>query len=256
MSAPVRDARTTAPAGQGAGAGSAPRPATAAGPDADTDTRTTGPDADTSTSTSTGTGSGTGRQAPRAAAAADPAAAPARAAVSADALRAAARHWPTGVAVLSARWDGEEHAKTVSSFTTLSLDPPLIGVALSPRSPLAAAVHASGQFAVTVLTERQELLARRFAAPGAGRSTGAFSDLPVRAEPVGGPVPAGAAAWFVAELHAELPVGDHVLLVGRVTATGTDGGRPLLHHAARYRLLGPEVPSATPTPFPTRGVGA
>ncbi|MFJ5884430.1 flavin reductase family protein [Kitasatospora cineracea] len=186
--------------------------------------------------------------------------APARPAVGPDALRAAARHWPTGVAVLSARWGGEEHAKTVSSFTTLSLDPPLIGVALSPRSPLAAAVHASGRFAVTVLTDRQEPLARRFAAPGAGRSTGAFSDLPVRAEPagapVGGPVPAGAAAWFAAELHAEVPVGDHVLLVGRVTAAGADGGRPLLHHAARYRLLGPETPPTVPTPFPTRGVGA
>ncbi|MFB7948374.1 flavin reductase family protein [Kitasatospora phosalacinea] len=182
--------------------------------------------------------------------------APVQSAVTADALRAAARHWPTGVAVLTARWGGEEHAKTVSSFTTLSLDPPLIGVALSPRSPLAAAVHGSGRFAVTVLTDRQEPLARRFATPGAGRTAGAFADLPVHPDAVGGPVPAGAAAWFAAELHAELPVGDHVLLVGRVTAVGTDGGRPLLHHAARYRLLGPETPSATSTSLPTRGVGA
>ncbi|QKW22471.1 flavin reductase [Kitasatospora sp. NA04385] len=189
--------------------------------------------------------------------------APVRTAVHPDALRAAARHWPTGVAVLTARWGGEVHAKTVSSFATLSLDPPLIGVALSPRSPLAAAAHDSGRFAVTVLTDRQEALARRFATPGAGRAAGAFADLALRtgpAGPAGPPVPAGAAAWFEAELHAELPVGDHVLLVGRVTAVGEGGGRPLLHHAARYRLLGPETPpepqTSAPTPLPFRGVGA
>ncbi|ROR37970.1 flavin reductase family protein [Kitasatospora cineracea] len=184
--------------------------------------------------------------------------APVRTAVTADALRAAARRWPTGVAVLTARWGGEEYAKTVSSFATLSLDPPLIGVALSARSPLAAAVHDSGRFAVSVLTERQETLARRFATPGAGRAAGPLPDLPVHPGAAGALVPAGCAAWFDARLHAELPVGDHVLLVGRVTAAGTDGAdaRPLLHHAARYRLLGPETPSTASTTFPTRGVGA
>ncbi|WP_052509274.1 flavin reductase family protein [Kitasatospora griseola] len=163
------------------------------------------------------------------------------------AFRSAARHWPTGVAVLTVRWAGLEHAKTVSSFATLSLDPLLIGVAVSRRSPLTAAVRAAGRFTVAVLGEHQAALARRFATPGAGRAQGGFTDLPVLDAPTAGPVPAGATAWFDARLHAELPVGDHLLLIGETLAVGEGTGRPLLHHAARYRQLGPELP---PTELP------
>ncbi|MGW4383594.1 flavin reductase family protein [Kitasatospora sp. NPDC004531] len=178
--------------------------------------------------------------------------APAHQALTAGAFRSAARHWPTGVAVLTAHWAGVEYAKTVSSFSTLSLDPLLIGVAVSHRSPLTAAVHAAGRFAVAVLDEQQDALARRFATPGAGRAVGGFADLPRQDAPAGALVPAGAAAWFDAVLHAELPVGDHLLLVGEAVAVGEGPGRPLLHHAGRYRRLGPE----TSTTHPRRGVGA
>ncbi|MFD8477953.1 flavin reductase family protein [Kitasatospora sp. NPDC059673] len=191
--------------------------------------------------------------------------APARAALTETAFRSAARHWPTGVAVLTVRWAGVEYAKTVSSFSTLSLDPPLIGVAVSPHSPLTAAVRAAGRFAVAVLGEQQAALASRFATPGAGRAIGRFTDLATLADPTGGPVPVGAPAWFDARLYAELPVGDHLLLVGEALTAGetltvgdalTAGegtGRPLLHHAARYRQLGPEI---TPTNRPAQGVDA
>ncbi|MFF0292546.1 flavin reductase family protein [Kitasatospora sp. NPDC004614] len=179
--------------------------------------------------------------------------APARAALTEAAFRSAARHWPTGVAVLTVRWAGVEYAKTVSSFSTLSLDPPLIGVAVSHRSPLTAAVRAAGHFAVTVLGEQQAALASRFATPGAGRAVGHFTDLTVLADPPDAPVPAGAPAWFDARLHAELPVGDHLLLVGEALAVGEGTDRPLLHHAARYRQLGPELPR---NDLPAQGVDA
>ncbi|KDN82205.1 flavin reductase family protein [Kitasatospora cheerisanensis] len=73
------------------------------------------------------------------------------------------------------------------------------------------------------------------------------------AAPTGSPVLAGAPAWFDARLHAELPAGDHLLLVGAALAVGEGPGLPLLHHAARYRRLGPELQS---TDVPLRGVGA
>ncbi|MFD0572427.1 flavin reductase family protein [Kitasatospora gansuensis] len=82
-----------------------------------------------------------------------------------DALRAAARHWTTGVAVLTARDGDEVFAKTVSSFTTLSLDPPLISVAVAAHSPLAAAVRKEGRYAVSVLAAGQQAVGRRFATP-------------------------------------------------------------------------------------------
>ncbi|MFF7457885.1 flavin reductase family protein [Kitasatospora sp. NPDC008115] len=152
-------------------------------------------------------------------------------------VRAAARHWTTGVAVLTARDGDEVFAKTVSSFGTLSLDPPLVSVAVAARSPLAAAVRDSGRFAVSVLSARQEAVGRRFATPGAGRALGMFTTVPMRVEATGAPVVDHCLAWFDCRLHAILPGGDHALLVGEVVAADGAPGEPLLYHDGRYRAL-------------------
>ncbi|MFI9328412.1 flavin reductase family protein [Kitasatospora sp. NPDC052868] len=172
------------------------------------------------------------------------------------AFRAAARGWSTGVAVVTTRAGDEVFAKTVSSFCTLSLDPLLVTVAVSRHSPLAAAVRGSGRFAVSVLTSRQIAVARRFAAPGAGRALGVFTAVPMRPETTGAPVLEDALAWFDCRLHGLLPGGDHTILVGRVAAagsdidtdSGTDAEEPLLYHDGQYRLL-------APAPLTSTGVG-
>ncbi|MFG3055800.1 flavin reductase family protein [Kitasatospora sp. NPDC048239] len=172
------------------------------------------------------------------------------------AFRAAARGWSTGVAVVTTRAGDEVFAKTVSSFCTLSLDPLLVTVAVSRHSPLAAAVRGSGRFAVSVLTSRQIAVARRFAAPGAGRALGVFTAVPMRPVTTGAPVLEDALAWFDCRLHGLLPGGDHTILVGRVAAAGsdieTDSGSdaedPLLYHDGQYRLL-------APAPLTSTGVG-
>lgn len=163
---------------------------------------------------------------------------------STEAFRAAARRWTTGVAVITARHGEEVFAKTVSSLCTLSLDPLLVSVAVSVRSPLAAAVRADGRFAVSVLAGHQEPLARDFAAPGAGRAPGPFTAAPMRARATGVPVLEDCLAWFDCRLHAELPGGDHAVLVGRVTAAGAVPGEPLIYHHGEYRSLAhPPIPS-------------
>ncbi|WP_431681467.1 flavin reductase family protein [Kitasatospora sp. KL5] len=163
-----------------------------------------------------------------------------------DAFRAAARRWTTGVAVLTTLAGEEVFAKTVSSFCTLSLDPLLVSAAVARHSPLVAAVRGSGRFAVSVLTDRQIAVARRFATPGAGRALGGFTAVPMRAEATGAPVLEAALAWFDCRLHGVLPGGDHAVLVGRVAAADTGHGAPLLYHDGQYRTL------AHPSP----GVGA
>ncbi|MGW1173827.1 flavin reductase family protein [Kitasatospora sp. NPDC002543] len=169
--------------------------------------------------------------------------------VSAEEFRTAARGWTSGVAVVTARAGEEVFAKTVSSFGTLSLDPPLVTVAIGRHSPLVAAVLAGGRFGVSVLTDRQAELARRFATPGAGRAPGAFTAAPMRTAATGAPLLEAALAWFDCRLHAALPGGDHTILVGRVAAASRGTGAPLLYHDGQYRLL-------APAPLTTTGVGA
>ncbi|MCU7822019.1 flavin reductase family protein [Kitasatospora sp. DSM 101779] len=159
-----------------------------------------------------------------------------------EAFRAAARHWTTGVAVLTTHTGEEVFAKTVSSFCTLSLDPLLVSVAVARHSPLVAAVRGSGRFAVSVLTARQHRVARRFATPGAGRALGSFTAVPMRAEATGAPVLEAALAWFDCRLHGVLPGGDHAVLVGRVAAADASPGEPLLYHDGQYRSLAHRSP--------------
>ncbi|MEU3463544.1 flavin reductase family protein [Streptomyces sp. NPDC006733] len=158
-------------------------------------------------------------------------------ALGADAFRAVARHWTTGVAVLTTRYGEEVFAKTVSSLSPLSLDPLLVSVAVDRRSPLVDAVRGSGRFAVSALSREQEPIARRFAAPGAGRALGFFTTAPMRAETTGAPVLEHCLAWFDCRLHSVLPGGDHAILVGQAVAASTGDGEPLLYHDGRYRSL-------------------
>ncbi|WP_457029809.1 flavin reductase family protein [Kitasatospora sp. P5_F3] len=160
-----------------------------------------------------------------------------RPAARSDALRAAARYWSTGVAVLTARSGDEVFAKTVSSFTTLSLDPPLISVAVAAHSPLATAVRTDGRYAVSVLTAGQQSVGRRFATPGAGRALGMFTTVPMHTEVTGAPVLDHCLAWFDCRLQAALPGGDHALLIGEVLAVDGRPGEPLLYHDGQYREL-------------------
>ncbi|MEU8922032.1 flavin reductase family protein [Kitasatospora sp. NPDC048545] len=174
---------------------------------------------------------------------------------AAEDFRAASRGWTSGVAVITTRTGEEVFAKTVSSFSTLSLDPLLVTVAIGRHSPLVAAVRASGHFGLSILTHRQMSVARRFATPGAGRARGAFTAVgahaavPMRTAATGAPLVEDALARFDCRLHADLPGGDHTILVGRVAAAARDDGTPLLYHDGQYRVL-------APNPLTTNGVGA
>ncbi|MEO3975564.1 flavin reductase family protein [Streptomyces sp. CAU 1734] len=171
----------------------------------------------------------------------------------AEAYLAAARLWTTGVGVLTARHGEDLFAKTVSSLCTLSLEPLLISVSVTARSPIVAAARGSARFAVSVLGTHQEPLARRFAAPGAGHALGFFTHAPMR-EDTGTPVLENSLAWFDCRLHTVLPGGDHAVLVGRVTGAHSEPGEPLLYHDGGYRTL--HTPTVNPLSGPPTGARA
>lgn len=157
-------------------------------------------------------------------------------------LRRLMSRWTTGVAVVTSRDETGPRGATTNALTSLSLDPPLVLVALDRDSNTLRAVRASGSFCVNVLAAGQDELARRFATKASGEEklAGVPHDL---AE--GMPVLHGALAWLVCALEQELAGGDHTILVGRpLEAGGDQDAQPLVFFGGRYFFSASAVSAA------------
>lgn len=117
------------------------------------------------------------------------------------------------------------HGATVSSFTSLSLDPPLVSVAFDRRSALLAEILGAGRFGVNLLGQGQDDLAVRFATRGADRFGGETAWFADR----GLPRLRDAAGWVACELERVVEAGDHLLLFGLVTDLGRTDLPPLVY---------------------------
>jgi len=156
-------------------------------------------------------------------------------ALTPQALRGALGRFATGVTLITCRGaDGAPVGLTANSFTSLSLDPPLVLWSLRRASASLPAFSAAPHFAVNVLAETQVDLSRRFASPQPDKfAEGAWG------QGVGGvPVLAGCAAVFECETHAMHTVGDHTLFIGRVLACSESAVPPLVYQGGHYHLLG------------------
>lgn len=150
------------------------------------------------------------------------------------ALRDAFGAFMTGVTIVTgADAAGAPVGLTANSFTSVSLDPPLLLVCLSGRSRSLPTIRGAGGFAVNILAENQRDLSNRFARPAENR----FEGVPWRRGPVGAPVLDGVCGWFDCRLHDEIHAGDHVILIGRVGGFGHPGGRPLGYARGDYFSL-------------------
>ncbi|NUR91882.1 MAG: flavin reductase family protein [Nonomuraea sp.] len=153
------------------------------------------------------------------------------------ALREAFGQFATGVAVVTTATAGGERAGvTVNSFTSVSLDPPLVLWCLSDRAPSAPLFLRAGRFAVNVLAAGQDDLSRRFATPSADKFAGV--ELLPRS-PL--PLLAGALAGFVCRTVRVHDGGDHHIFVGAVERYERADGEPLVFHSGRYREFWPEL---------------
>lgn len=153
--------------------------------------------------------------------------------------------YPTGVCVVAALdGEGRKHAMVVGSFTSISLDPPLVGFYPAKGSSSWGAMAAIGSFAVSVLGADQLAQCQQFASRGMDK----FGDLSHGATAAGHPVIDDALAWFDCTLEAVHEVGDHFLVVGRVVALdGRAAREPLLFYGGQYHGLGDAV-TAVPQP--------
>ncbi len=159
--------------------------------------------------------------------------------LDAEQLRTAMRAWTSGVAIVTAAYDGEQHGMTVSSFTSISLDPPMIVVSLQTSSRTHDLVSRAKAFGVSILAAGQQALSERFANRPAGthhRLEGVETETGV----TGTPLIKGALAWLDCRVAQEVPVGMNTLFIGEVVAVrGDDRESPLVYHDRSYRRLQP-----------------
>jgi 3-hydroxy-9,10-secoandrosta-1,3,5(10)-triene-9,17-dione monooxygenase reductase component len=149
------------------------------------------------------------------------------------AFREAIAHFATGVTVVTTTYRGRPAGMTASAVCSLSLDPVLLLVCIDNRLATHEAIEASRRFAVNVLGESDEGLARRFARSAPDK----FAGVPLieGSEP---PVLAQAIASFVCDVQERVPGGDHSIFVGRVlSCAATPGCKPLLYYRSSFGAL-------------------
>lgn len=149
-------------------------------------------------------------------------------------LRHAMRAWTTGVAVVTAQYEGQRYGMTVNSFTSISLEPPLISVALRRLTHTHDLVVKSNEFSVTVLSSEQKELSDRFAGRMphiADRFNGVLTEtLAIQA-----PLLKGGMAYFNCRVLNGIHVGENTLFVAEVIAARGEGqGDPLVYHNRVY----------------------
>ncbi len=128
----------------------------------------------------------------------------------------------TGVTVVTTRSKDGLAGLTVNSFTSVSLEPPLVLICVDLNSTALPFIRASGNFAVNILTSEQERLSRCFATTSSARFEH-FCHASFHIAATGSPILDGALAYIDSRIVAEYPGGDHVIFLGSVEAMGTNG---------------------------------
>ncbi|MDQ7051545.1 MAG: flavin reductase family protein [candidate division KSB1 bacterium] len=142
----------------------------------------------------------------------------------------------SGVTVVTTRNGDTLHGLTVSSFCSVSLEPPLILVCIDKKASSHDVLQASKRFAVNVLTAAQQDLSNRFADPRRSPKE-RFQGLAVRTAVTQSPILPDVLAYLDCEVYAEYDGGDHTIFVGKVVAGDVGEGMPLLYWNRGYREM-------------------
>jgi len=148
-------------------------------------------------------------------------------------LRRALGQFATGVTVVTTcAEDGRRVGVTANSFTSLSLDPPLVLWCLSKEAPSLPAFETASHFAINVLGATQHYLSRQFATPAEDK----FAGVDFQEGPGGVPILGGVLAHFVCRNVRHVEAGDHVIVIGEVERFEAFDGEPLVFHSGAYRV--------------------
>jgi flavin reductase (DIM6/NTAB) family NADH-FMN oxidoreductase RutF len=140
-------------------------------------------------------------------------------------------HFATGVTIITAMDGDEPIGVSANSFTSVSLDPPLVLFCAAKASTTWPRLEAAGKFTVNILNEHQEDVCRVFATKGIDR----FSRIGWRPSAIGAPILHGAVAYIDCEIDAQHDAGDHLIVVGAVKELGVIGeDGPLIFYRGGY----------------------
>lgn len=151
-------------------------------------------------------------------------------------LRRAFGTFLTGVTIVTTRdAGGMPCGMTANSFTSVSLDPPLVLVCIGKGSSNIAAFEAADRFAVNILGHDQTEVATAFSARGIDR----FATVDCHEAATGAPILADCLGWFDCTLHQRIVAGDHMILIGRVEGMHSRPRAPLGFCRGRFVNLDP-----------------
>lgn len=151
-----------------------------------------------------------------------------------EAFRDVMGRYATGTAIVTATWDGRPHGLAVNSFTSVSLDPPLILFCPDKRSDTWPSISRARYFGVNILAAGQDQLCRQFARKGADRFSGTTFTVSSR----GCPVLTETLAHLECEIEQVIDAGDHYVTIARVLELGTARDlRPLIFYQGRFHRL-------------------
>ncbi|MEM6639812.1 MAG: flavin reductase family protein [Pseudomonadota bacterium] len=147
------------------------------------------------------------------------------------ALRNALGTFATGVTVVTTVDDGGQHwGFTANSFTSVSLDPPLVLFCLTHQAESMPAFAHASSFIVNVLASEQEAISNLFASRGVDK----FAEVDFQPGETGCARITGAVAWFECAMTQKIDAGDHAIFIGRVLDYGSNDADPLAYCRGRY----------------------
>ncbi|WP_326558161.1 flavin reductase family protein [Micromonospora sp. NBC_01796] len=155
-------------------------------------------------------------------------------ALEARELRRVFSAFPSGVVAIAALAGGAPVGIVASSFTSVSLDPPIVSLCVAHTSTTWPVLGAAPRFGISVLSAAQEQACRQLSSRGVDR----FAELGWRASDQGAVFLDGASAWLECALFAQVTAGDHDIILLRVHDLDSDPEiSPLVFHHSRFRRL-------------------
>jgi flavin reductase (DIM6/NTAB) family NADH-FMN oxidoreductase RutF len=154
--------------------------------------------------------------------------------LTSDQFRQAAGRFATGITIATVvDAEGAPHGLTVNSFTSVSLDPPLVLVCLGHTTATVECFRTAKHFGINILAEDQRALSDHFARKGHNR----FEGLEWHPAKTGVPLLPGVVAAMECKVHRKIAMGDHDIFVGEVVRVEIHERLPLLYFASGYHRL-------------------
>lgn len=164
--------------------------------------------------------------------------------LDAPTLRQAFGHYPSGVVAVGSHVGGQLVGIAASSFTSVSLDPPLVSVSVSRSSNTWPALREAGEIGISVLAHHHDAVCRQLAGPADQR----FAGLRFAVTGGGALLLRESVATFTTVLHEEIEAGDHVIVLLRVLdVQNGEGEHPLVFHRSAFAQL--DRAGLDPTPL-------